>query len=87
MLVAIYVDDIVVAYNCQSMFRSFRDKLTHKFKCKDLGELSKVLNMGIMRTADGGLFLSQESYVRDLLDRFKEHVTAAANPVELPADP
>ena len=87
MLVAIYVDDIVVAYNCQSMFRSFRDKLTTKFKCKDLGELSKVLNMGILRTADGGLFLSQESYVRDLLDRFKEHVPAAANPVELPADP
>ena len=87
MLVAIYVDDIVVAYNCQSMFRSFRDKLTHKFKCKDLGELSKVLNMGIMRTADGGLFLSQESYVRDLLERFKEHVPAAANSVELPADP
>ena len=54
MLVAIYVDDIVIAHNCGSMFRSFKDKLTRRFKCKDLGELSKVLNMGIMRTADGG---------------------------------
>ena len=43
--------------------------------------------MGIMQTADGGRFLSQESYVRDLLDRSKEHVPPAANPVELPADP
>ena len=31
--------------------------------------------------------MSQESYVRDLLERFKELVPAAANSVELPADP
>ena len=87
MLVAIYVDDIVVAYNSQIMFWSFRDKLTNKFKCKDHGDLWKVLNMGIMQTADGALFLSQESYVRNLLERFMEHVPAAANLVELAADP
>ena len=46
-----------------------------------------VLNMGIMRTADGGLILSQESYMRELLERFKKHVPAAANMVELPAVP
>ena len=87
LLVAIYVDDIVIAYNCASMFRSFKDKLTNRFKCKDLGELNKVLNMGIMRTSDGGLFVSQASYVRDVLERFKEHVPANANSVKLPADP
>ena len=81
------MDYIVIAHNNNSMFRSFKDKLTRRFKCKDLGELSKVLNMGILRTADGELFISQESYVRDLLERFKEHVPAAANSVELPADP
>ena len=27
LLVAMYVDDIVVAFNCQSVFQSFRDKL------------------------------------------------------------
>ena len=86
-LVAIYVDDIVIAYNNHSMFRSFKDKLKTRFKCKDLGELLKALNMGITRTADGGLFLSQEAYVRDLLERFKDHVPAGANSVELPADP
>ena len=87
MLVAIYMDDIVIAYNNQSIFRSFKDMLTTRFKCKDLGELSKALNMGITRTADGGLFLSQEAYVRDLLERFEDHVPAGANSVELPADP
>ena len=61
MLVAIYVDDIDVAYNCQGMFRTFRDKLTTKFNWKDLGELLKVLYIGFLWTTDEGLFLSQES--------------------------
>ena len=69
------------------MFRSFKDKLTSGFKCKDLKELSKVLNLAILRTADGGLVLNQASYVRDLLERFKEHVPATADSVELPGDP
>ena len=40
-----------------------------------------------MRTADGELFLLQESYVQDLLERYKEHLPLAANSVELLADP
>ena len=43
--------------------------------------------MGILRTADGGLFQNQASYVLDLLEMFKEHVPVTANLVELPADP
>ena len=39
-----------------------------------------------MRTADGGMFVSLATYVRDLLERFNEHVPAAENSVELPAD-
>ena len=74
MLVAIYVDDIVVAYSSTSMFRSLKDKLTARFKCKDLGTLTRVLNMEVSRTADGGLFMSQAAYVRDMLERFKDHL-------------
>ena len=43
--------------------------------------------MGITWTVDGGLLLSQEAYVRDLLERVKDHVPATANSVELPVDP
>ena len=52
MLVAIYVDDIVVAYSDLGTFKWFRDKLTNRFKCKDLGTLTRVLNMEVTRTAD-----------------------------------
>ena len=61
--------------------------MTLRFKCKDLGELNKVLNMRILRTADGGLFVLQASNMRDVLVRIKEHVPANVNSVELPADP
>ena len=87
MLVAIYVDDIVVAYCDLSTFKSFKDELTNRFKCKDLGTLTRVLNMEVTRTTDGGIFLSQSSFIRDVLERFREFVPAAANPVQLPADP
>ena len=46
-----------------------------------------VLIMCIMRTADGGLIVSQASYVRYKLECFKEHVPVNANSVELPVAP
>ena len=87
LLVAIYVDDIIIAYNCAPMFNSFRAKLQARFKCKDLGTLTRALNMEVLRTQNGDVFLSQASYVRDVLDRFKDHLPLTANPSELPADP
>ena len=39
MLVAVYLNDIGIAYNNESMFRSFKDKFKHRFKSKNLGEL------------------------------------------------
>ena len=87
MLVAIYVDDIVIAHNCGCMFSSFNDKLTSRSKCKDLGELTKVLKMLLTRILNEGLFVFRDSYVFDLLERFKEHVPAATNSAKLPADP
>lgn len=86
-LAAIYVDDIIIGYNCDSMFKSFRDKLMNRFKCRDLGTLTRALNMEVSRTADGGVLLSQESYVKDLLERFEEHVPANSSASELPMDP
>ena len=50
MLVPIYVEDIVVVYHNQRTFTSVKDMLTTRFKCKDLGELSKALNRGITGT-------------------------------------
>ena len=70
-----------------TLWLHIKDNLTNRFKCKNLGELNKVLNMGIMHTADGVLCVSQVTYVRDVLGRFKVRVSANANSVKMPADP
>ena len=36
----------------------FKQQITAKFECKDLGELDKILNMEVTRTVEGGLCLS-----------------------------
>ena len=87
LIVAIYVDDIVIAYNDKSMFQSFQSKLSSRFQCKNLGSLTRVLNMDIARTRDGGLFLSQESYVHTILERFHDHLPSDSNFTRLPFDP
>ena len=58
-----------------------------RFQCKNLGALTRVLNMDIVRTQEGGLFLTQESYIQTILDRFRDHVHKDANPCLLPFDP
>ena len=81
------MDDIIIGYNCDSMFASFRDKNMNRFKCRDLGTFTRALSMEVTRIADGEIFLCQESYIRDLLEQFKEHVPANASVSELPMDP
>eukprot|EP01038_Epipyxis_sp_PR26KG_P014695 gene14695-19743_t len=69
-IVAIYVDDLIVAYSNTTLLKSFKDNLTREYKIRDLGTLDRALNMEITRTNDGGLFLSQRLYTEDLLKRF-----------------
>lgn len=86
MIFAIYVDDIIKAYNSKNMTQSFRSKLTNRFISEDFGTLTRALNMEILRTADGSVFFCQESYNCDVLQHFKENVPTSVNSSELPAD-
>ena len=69
-LICLYVDDLIVAYTNKSLFDSFLTKLQTKFKVTHKEELGKTLGFQFERTADGGIFMHQESYVRDVLKRF-----------------
>ena len=57
-IIAVYVDDLIVAYSNDILLTSFKDKLTYTFKIRDLGTLTRALNMELTRTPDGGLFVS-----------------------------
>jgi uncharacterized protein involved in tolerance to divalent cations len=88
LLVAIYVDDIVIAGSTVNIVNSFKKKLHDEFKCKDLNggqTLDKALNMELHQIKGQGIFLTQESYVRGILKKFKvqtSNMNSVLSPME-----
>ncbi|KAJ4721038.1 Retrovirus-related Pol polyprotein from transposon TNT 1-94 [Melia azedarach] len=72
MYLLIYVDDILLISNHTSMLRTFTTRLSNRFSLKDLGELNYFLGVETIRTSTG-LFLSQQRYILDLLQRTNMH--------------
>ena len=73
-ILAVYVDDLVIVGTTQEAIMKFKQQITAKFECKDLGELDKILNMKVTRTVGGGIFLSQSLYVKDVLEKFNQYL-------------
>jgi hypothetical protein len=81
-LVAIYVDDIIIADNDPGLRQQIRDDLLRRYEMKDLGELHWVLGMRITRDrSKGTIRVDQERYLGDILKRFGMEGSA---PVETP---
>lgn len=68
LMVAIYVDDGLIAGSSQTTVDSFLELLTSEFKIT-VGSLDSFLGMQIERH-DSGFFLSQRAYVERILQRF-----------------
>ena len=54
-ILAVYVDDLVIAGTTQEAIMKFKQQITTKFECKDLGELDRILIMEVTRTVEGRL--------------------------------
>lgn len=59
---------IVTGNNEEEVLR-LREELAIRFKMKNLGELSYFLGLEVT-TCKGGLFVSQEQYVKKILKKF-----------------
>ncbi|CAL2224604.1 unnamed protein product [Prunus armeniaca] len=68
MVLLLYVDDIVLTGNTQSMLSSFISTLGTKFEIKDLGPLHYFLGLEV-NSIQSGIHLSQTKYSLDLLQR------------------
>ena len=66
----VYVDDLILAGNNSTKLDNIIQSLGHQFNLKDLGHLHYFLGVEVIPTSTG-LFLSQHSYIRDLLSRYK----------------
>ena len=68
LIVAIYVDDIVIASKELNRIIQFKKQLGERFKTKDLGEVNYVLKIRVEKIPNsGGWKIHQHNYIDDLI--------------------
>ena len=68
--IALYVDDLLFVGPDMSEIDRVKRALHAQFGIKDLGAAEFILGIQISRRSDGSIFLSQSSYLSDILARF-----------------
>ncbi|WVZ98659.1 LOW QUALITY PROTEIN: hypothetical protein U9M48_044067 [Paspalum notatum var. saurae] len=82
-IVLVYVDDLIVTGDNTEEIRRIRENLSVRFQMKELGELKHFLRLEVERTKDG-IFLGQQKYAKDLLQRYG---MLDCKPITTPMDP
>ncbi|XP_016173481.1 uncharacterized protein LOC107615982 [Arachis ipaensis] len=67
--VLVYVDDILITGNFDKVVSQVIQQLNNQFALKDMGELHYFLSIQVTKTVAGGLILSQEKYVKNILKK------------------
>lgn len=71
LVVAVYVDDVIIISNDIELKNALKNHLSNKFKMKDMGPAKFVLGMRITRDVkSGSISIDQSQYIRNILDRF-----------------
>ena len=71
MIIALYIDDILLATNDVEMLAAEKAKLKQQFEMEDQGEVHYCLGMSIKRDrAARVLTINQKAYLQDMLKRF-----------------
>jgi hypothetical protein len=74
-IILLHVDDLAIGYHKDyALHEKFLGAIKDKWPSKDLGPISCFLNMTVERDSNGGVILSQEPYLKDVLERFSEFV-------------
>lgn len=83
MILALYVDDILLATNDLGMLHETKKFLSSNFEMKDMGEAAYVLGIEIHRDRSKGMLgLSQKSYISKILERFgMKNCTPGPSPI------
>ncbi|OUC46310.1 reverse transcriptase, partial [Trichinella nativa] len=83
LLVAIYVDDGIVAGSDTDEMEQFLAVMKKEFQIKQ-GPLDTFLGMGIKVLSDGSIFAGQQAYIRHILKRFRlDEANAVSTPAEI----
>lgn len=84
LIIALYVDDIVIFGKDQSEIDVVKRKLERFHSMTDAGLVKKLLGICFNRKKDGSICLDQESYARQVLEEFG---MADCNPASVPISP
>jgi hypothetical protein len=83
LILGLYVDDLFLFTPSTALLDRFKAQLSQQFRMEDLGELSLMLGMRVVRDrAARTLTISQGSYVEKLLVRFNAPLNAVSTPME-----
>nr|GEV80629.1 hypothetical protein [Tanacetum cinerariifolium] len=77
-LVQVYVDDIIFGLSNPQLCREFEGLMHEKFQMSAMGELNFFLGLQVLQKKDG-IFLSQDKYVGDILNKFGYSNVRSAN--------
>jgi hypothetical protein len=78
----LYVDDILLTANTHALLMDIIGHLNGEFHMSDLGEVHHFLGVNVHRN-QSGLFLSQQQYALEILDRAK---MLNCHPITTPID-
>ena len=81
-IVAVYVDDILVATETEKTMLKLKRLISQKFEVKDLGELKSFLGVQVKVMSDS-IWIGQSGYTSRVLEKFG---MADAKPVSTPVD-
>ncbi|KAE8656127.1 hypothetical protein F3Y22_tig00117010pilonHSYRG00118 [Hibiscus syriacus] len=70
LIVCLYVDDLIFTGSNPSMFNEFKDAMMKEFEMTDMGLMAYYLGIEVKQQNDG-IFISQESYAKEILKKFK----------------
>ena len=84
-LIAVYVDDIILAGRSDQRMKEVKDAIAGKFTVKDLGELHHFLGVKVIQNKESNsIWIGQETYARELIKKFKmEESNAVSTPIQL----
>jgi hypothetical protein len=72
LIIALYVDDLVIAGHDRKMVDDFKAAISARFEMVDLGKLEWLLGMEVVRDRDKGTIeIKQKAYLQQMLRRYK----------------
>lgn len=79
----LYVDDFLIASDSNIELIKVKEKLMTEFKMRDLGDVKHFLGIKVTKI-DGGLFLSQENYLRRVISKFSTNpLHSSSTPLDI----